>query len=114
MKKMQCENCGGHINKSTMRCEYCGTQYTKDEHENVVRIETFTNPIRVYKAQTAMHSDVVRSNPKMASEYAVKELARNLADAIAENMEVETEYDPRLMMHRMTAKVRIVEPKYVF
>lgn len=114
MKKMQCSNCGGRINPRTYRCEYCGTQY-RDEIDQVVRVETYTNPIRVYKSQMMVNDYEMNAvGHEEIARFAVNNLARNLADAIAENMEVETTYDPRLMSHRMTAKIRIVEPKYLF
>ena len=45
---------------------------------------------------------------------AIRQLSRNLAEAIAPNMEMRTEYDPMYCHQRISARVRIVEPKYMF
>lgn len=47
MEKMVCECCGGVINRSTMTCEFCGTQYKKSEYEHmpIMRVETYNNPV---------------------------------------------------------------------
>ena len=44
MDKYICSCCGGKINRITMTCEYCGTQY-EEKHDNLIRIETFRNPV---------------------------------------------------------------------
>ena len=31
--ELKCENCGAPLNVSTLKCEYCGTQYVKSENE---------------------------------------------------------------------------------
>ncbi len=47
MEKLVCECCGGIINRSTMTCEFCGTQYKRSEYENSpIRIETYHNPVQ--------------------------------------------------------------------
>lgn len=114
MKKLICECCNGKINPNTLRCEYCGTQYKKDE-DNTIRIERFENPCRVYKTQICIPvSEIEMLGNENASQIVIKQLSRNLADAIAPNMEIQTEYDPCFMMQRISARVRIVEPKYMF
>lgn len=114
MKKLICKCCGGKINSSTYRCEYCGTQYEKHQ-DNIIRIETYQNPCRVYKAQMYMRNDEIEMLGKEnASEIAIKQLSRNLAEAIEPNLEIVTEYDPLLMSQKISARVRIVEPKYIF
>lgn len=114
MKKMQCSNCGGRINPTSMRCEYCGTQYKMDDYERVIKVETFSNPIKTYKSGISIPDEIAKHDNYGISKFAVEQLCRNLADAIAENMDIHEEYDPIHMEHRVTARVRIVEPKHIF
>lgn len=114
MIKMQCSNCGGRINPNTMRCEYCGTQYKKEADERIIKVETFQNPIKVYKTQMTVPREHLNGNEETMSKIVINQLARNLADAFAENMEVHSEYDPMLNGYRITSRVRIVEPKHIF
>lgn len=114
MRELKCTNCGAPINPKTMRCEYCGTQY-KIDNEQIVRIETFQNPCKVYKSQMIIPDEHVRAiGENEMSRIAIRQLSQNLADAIAENMELTYEHEPMSMAHRCTARVRIVEPKYTF
>lgn len=113
LTKLQCECCGGTINSATGVCEYCGMRY-KIEEEQLVRVETYHNPIRTYKALQEIPQEFMQIDPEKASQHTVKMLARNLADAIAECMDLSTEYDPRRCVQRVTARIRIVEPKYHF
>lgn len=114
MTKMQCSNCRGNINHKSMRCEYCGTQYKLDECENVIKVETFSNPIKIYGSEINIPYEYAKQDPNGMSKYAINQLSRNLADAIAENMEINLEYDPIHMQQHITARVRIVKPKHIF
>lgn len=114
MKELKCKNCGAPINPQTLRCEYCGTQYKRD-YDNVLRIETYQSPCRTYKTQMVIPKEEIKYlGQETVSEIAIKQLSRNLAEAIAPNMELHTEYDPCYMQQKITARVRIVEPNYRF
>lgn len=39
MEAMICKNCGGHINPRTYKCDYCDTQYKRDNDPNIIRVE---------------------------------------------------------------------------
>lgn len=115
MEKLECKNCGGVINPNTYTCEYCGTKYKRDYNDQIVRIEHFQNPVRVYTSQVILPKDQIDCmGTENVSKVAIAKLSRNLADAIAENMELYTEYDPYYMQQKITARIRIVEPKYMF
>lgn len=114
IKKMKCECCGGRINPSTYRCEYCGTQY-KREYDGLMRIETYQNPCKVYASEINVPMEEIKAyGEEEVSKMAIRQLSRNLAEAIAPNMEMQTEYDPMYCRQRISARVRIVEPKYMF
>ena len=114
MEEMKCKNCGATINPHTMKCEYCGTQYKRD-CDNVLRIETFQNPCKVYKSQICIPIEHIKyMGEEESAKIAVKQLSRNLAEAIAPNMEMVSEYDPIDMQQKITVMVRIIEPKYRF
>lgn len=114
MEALICKNCGGHINRNIMKCEYCGTQY-KIENDQFIRVETFQNPVRVYQSEMFIHQDAIDNIPgEDLADIAIKNLSSNLAEAIAPNMDIKTEYDPYMMRQRISARVRIVEPKHMF
>lgn len=107
--KYKCSCCGGNINRATMTCEYCGTQYKK-EHENVVRVETFQNPVRTLACKRLLDREVLMTNPQEYSEFAIRSLAGQFAEAIAPYMYLESSLDYETGRIVMDAKIKIIEP----
>lgn len=109
MKKYLCECCGGHINEKTMTCEFCGTKYKLDDE--VIRIETFRNPVRTFTACVEMDDDSLREvGAETASKIIVNKLTAELSKAISRNMVVESEHDIHYMRHRIRGTIKMVEP----
>lgn len=116
---LKCDCCGGNL-KPTLydprkySCEYCGTHYVKDGLCDVIKVETFHNPVRTLKSVIEYPVEDMQLMGEHASEFAMKSLTRNLADSLAEFMRVETEIDPANRKCVITARVRLVEDNYVF
>jgi len=112
----RCPYCGGHVDPVSLKCSYCGTRYYKNNNsDNLIRIETYQNPIRTYGASIELNKheyDIMGKED--ASKMAIDMLSHKLADALAENMELDTEFDPSRMCQKISARVRIIEPKYMF
>ncbi len=109
MDKYICSCCGGKVNRVTMTCEYCGTQY-KEENNNLIRLETFRNPVQTLAAKFQISHEHILQDPKMISEYAIKRLANNFADVIAPYMDVYHSYDPCTKTHSLDARIKVVIP----
>ena len=109
MKKYICECCGGQINPLTMQCEYCGTQYKK-ENEEVFRIETFQGKVQTFKSAYSISDEHLMRYPKEASEIALHHVANQLAQVIAPYCEYQVEDDPFSRQKRIYARIKIVEP----
>ena len=105
-----CECCGGTVDPVTLKCDYCGTKYKRDLN-NTIRVETFINPVRTFSATTALDVDGIRTlGVEQASEFAMKHLARQLAEAIPQNMLVESELDPVHHCYNVRGMIKLVEP----
>lgn len=39
MQELKCKNCGAPLNDSTMKCEYCGTSYVKEDKDELQKID---------------------------------------------------------------------------
>lgn len=109
MDKYKCSCCGGNINRATMTCEYCGTQY-KEEYGNVIRIETFTNPVRTLASKTALDDFALKMNPKEYSEYAIKKLAVEFAECLVPFMDIHSSIDSNRGQTILDARIKVVEP----
>lgn len=115
MKRFECECCGASVDPFTGICEYCGTKY-KIEQGNIIRIEPFHNPVRAYKSAIEIPDYLVKEGDDIEkiSKYAVDNLAHNLAEALKPNMDISIEHIPERRTQRVTARIRIVEPKYIY
>lgn len=109
--KFICECCGGAINPRTYQCEYCGTQYKRDDDDQIIRIETFRSPVRTFAAEVVIDSyDIQTMGAETASAIAVKSLTQKLAECIAPYMSMEQEYVIDRNIHKIRGKVKIIEP----
>lgn len=109
MDKYICECCGGKINPHTMTCEYCGTQYKKED-EKVFRIETFQVPVQTFKCAYDIPNEFIIRDPKSASLAVLNHLANELAEVIAPYCEYQIEDDPFRCQKRVRAQIKIIEP----
>lgn len=111
MKAMQCEKCGGHINPSTLRCEYCGTQY-EDDGLGRLYITRFDPKMDVLCSNVSFDWDFIGSEEdlNMASEYAIKEVSYKIAKSIIPYLDIKTIEDPMRRKTNIHARLRVIRP----
>lgn len=123
MAKLQalvCTECGGHIDRETMTCRYCGIQYKLDQDMMPIVVSRFDPHMETLKARIIIPDYVVKSEMNRGAdmtkltEYAVKELSRKLAEAIVPFMEVRTDYEPRNNNYEFSTRIRVYRPDYRF
>ena len=107
MDKYICQCCGGKINRITMTCEYCGTQY-EQINNNVFRIERVKLPVREFAVRTVIPSYI--SDPQEVAEIALHRTANELAKIIAPYCEYYRDYEPYLMQDRIQARIKLIQP----
>lgn len=115
---MTCPNCAGKINRATMTCEYCGTQFESlnANNEMVMVVEHQSSPVRILRAQTTIPLEFIRgiSKDSIIVDRAKNELKRQLANKLEDCIEIETTYDFKTCRQIFTAKVRVLEPDFRF
>lgn len=111
MKNLTCVCCGAPINRKTMRCEYCGTQYEIENDIPKIRFETFQNPVKEYKACVYMSDYDAMHYGEEAMKYSIERLAHEMLPAVMEGMEIVRQHDIELMQQRLIGRVKIVIPK---
>ena len=109
MDKYICQCCGGRINKASMTCEYCGTGF-KEENDNLIRIETFQNPVVTLGQSIRVNHRDFYESPEQIAEWAIKHLANEFAKVIAPYMDIEYRFDPFEAGHILDARIKIVNP----
>lgn len=106
----KCDCCGAPINPATMKCEYCGTQY-QHRGGNVVRIETFRNPVHTLAVENKISMfDVKALGVEGATKAVMADMARQMAEALPAFMRIESAFDPATMYYRTRGTIKIVEP----
>lgn len=109
MNKYICPCCGGRINRASMTCEYCGTGF-KNEHDNLIRIETFQNPVVTLGQSIRINHHDMYESPEQMSEWAIRRLSERFAACIAPYMDIEYRFDPFEAGHILDARIKIVNP----
>lgn len=84
MKKLICECCGAPLNPVTLICEYCGTPHKRDKSapEQVLRIETFQQPVVTLGANCVIDDIIAQYDPQTASKLAMENISRRIAESI--------------------------------
>lgn len=108
-KPLICTCCGAKINRATMRCEYCGTEYQEEHGVPVIRYESFHNPVQEFTAVVHIREADMQRDPEHAMEYALHQLAEEMLPAVVAGMKVRREYT--LFGHELRGRVRVVIPK---
>ncbi len=117
MKKLICECCGGRINEKSMVCEYCGTKYVFDSVQKDIRAENKQRfaPCRVLESKVLIsEEDKIRMNKDEIHRYVMRNISRRIAELIEPLLEIKSEYDYIENREVVTAKIRVVDPEYLF
>ena len=111
IERYTCTCCGAPINRSKMKCEYCGTEYKLENEIPVIRMETFRNPVKEFTACMLIdkYDAVIGGEDYM--KFAVEHLARELLPAVMEGMSIRTMPEPSLCGAKLYGRVRVVIPK---
>lgn len=107
---IKCPNCGAPINKETLHCDYCGSEFRWDEQH--VRLITIRDPrVLTFKARADIVAEALDAlGESGAAEYAKDMLCEGMVEAVKENMEIYSDYDPCLNVFRCAGVLRLVPP----
>ena len=110
-----CKQCGGRINPSNMRCEYCGTEHY-DPHLKRIAVSTVRpGEARLYAEVRINYEDMMRY-PEQARDYALRELRDQLADGLLAYMKITTADDFNINFNGRTeiirGEVRVIDPMF--
>ena len=118
---LRCDYCGGFIDPDSYKCPYCGTQYSKPVNNltDLFRQKTVvkTAPCDVLDIQRKVNAYDLRTMQDIGmpvEEEIRKDMARQLADTLAKNLLIETDYDIDRAEVNYRTKLRVVKPDYDF
>ena len=114
LTKLQCENCGGHIDGVTLICQSCGMQYRLNDESGrlaLVRVETSDVRFNTYGVVVSIPAFYVVENPESAMLMGMEELCQKLAEKILPLVEYQTSLDIKYNTYNLYGRVRIAEPR---
>ena len=117
LESISCPNCGGRVDTVRMVCEFCGTKFKDaDSDESIIRLETFTSPTRVLGVKTFVSNEFVAVDPENVLNHVKRDVAERLADKLlqCELIEFRSEMDFKHCQQVISARLRVLDPKYRF
>lgn len=120
-KAFRCEYCGGFVNPTTYKCEYCGTQYVKPRSEPFklpdMKIVSVNAPVDVIGCQVAIPFDRFKTMTDIGvpiEQEVRRDMSNQIADAIADKIEIYEDFDITGYQKKYTARLRVVKPDFRF
>ena len=114
LKQLTCENCGATINRRTMRCDYCNTEYAYENNGTQVRFVVDRPGVHTIRCETRVDMAHMRYNPERAKEYVLSDMRKQIADGLLAYMKLTTyeNYDTMHCCQLIRGEVRVVEPSF--
>ena len=109
MKKLQCETCGGIIDRQTLTCRSCGMQYQYDQ-DHVLRIITEDRRTEIISGRVIIPDEILATNTENRVEFAIHQIANNMARQLIPYMEWERVSDPTRRQTEINARIRVARP----
>lgn len=118
---LRCNYCNGFVNPTTYKCPYCGTQYVKPRSEPFklpeMKIVSVNAPVDVIGVcrDIDMYDYKTMVDMGIPIEQKVREdMAHQIAEAIADKMEIYEDFDIVRREKRFSARLRVVKPDFRF
>ena len=122
MEALRCDYCNGFIDPKTYKCPYCGTQYIKPREEPFgrpleMKLIAVNAPVDVIGVQRVinMYDFKMLLDCGVPVEQKIRrDMANQIADTIAEKLEIYEDTDIEGMNKIYSAKLRLVKPDFRF
>ena len=112
LKPLTCGQCGGAIDRRTMRCPYCGTDYQKEYKETVIRFEPVQACVHKIYAAAEIPDELTLHSPEAAQRFAMDKLRQGIAKGLLDYLKLETQYDPLRRCQIIRGQVKVVDPTF--
>ena len=116
LKPLICPQCGGTINRTNRKCEYCGTEYDLG-YDDVLHFEALHPGTHVLQSQALMTDEMLQvMGLEKASEYVLRKMAEEMATQLIPFMDVQTQIDPINPWdgRKIRARLRVIDPTFRF
>ena len=118
---LRCNYCNGFVNPTTYKCPYCGTQYVKPRSEPYrvpdMKIVSVNAPVDVYAVNVAIPMEELKTMNDIGvpiEQEVRRDMARQIADAIADKIDIYEDNDIIRYQKTYRARLRVVKPDFRF
>lgn len=110
-KQLRCKNCGGTIDKVTMKCLYCDTQYEKEHGLEPTPIVVDRRGVERLCASIAVDEECIAMYPNVIDQFAKSKVMGLLAKELLKYATITVQGDPRSFRKIINATIEVVPPK---
>lgn len=107
---LTCSNCGAPIDRSTMTCPYCKTQYSFPNPE--LKLEVIRPGAHKIYCQAIVPNRIVAEVPDRARDYTLAEMRNQLAEGLLGYMKISTSKDFREDCQIIKGEVMVLDPYF--
>ena len=118
---LRCNYCNGFVDPTTYKCPYCGTQYVKPRSEPFklpdMKIVSVNAPVDVYAVNVAIPMEELKTMIDIGvpiEQEIRRDMARQIADAIADKIDIYEDNDIIRYQKTYRARLRVVKPDFRF
>lgn len=111
-KLLVCQNCGGHIDRQTMKCPYCDAEYERNMADMPIHFVVERPGVHRIRAEVMVEQELVAHHPEAATRFAMDKLRKGIADGLLDYMRVCTEQNPYERCQIIRGEVRVVDPTF--
>lgn len=118
---LRCDYCNGFVDPTTYKCPYCGTQYVRPRTEPYrvpdMKIVSVNAPVDVYAVNVAIPMEEFKTMMDIGvpiEQEVRRDMANQIADAIADKIEIYEDFDITGYQKKYLARLRVVKPDFRF
>lgn len=110
-KPLLCKNCGGVIDRFTMKCPFCDTQYERPHEEVPVLPVVERRGVERICASIAVDLECIERYPSQTEKLAKSKVMNLLAKELLKYATITVMDDPRSFRKIINATIAVVPPK---
>lgn len=111
LQRLQCDNCGGRIDRVSLTCTSCGMQYEREQNEStLLRIVTEQRRTEVLSGTVLIPDEFMMVEPEKAIKYAVEAMANQMAKRLIPFIELEWYRDFPTHQTKIYGRLRAARP----
>lgn len=107
LKQLICQNCGGHIDRHTLQCPYCETQYNGELQQMPKIIYGERRDYDVLNASVCIDEKLFLENQALAQKIAMEKLTQVMMKGLEPYIEIKEHQDHRSFSRYITGAIRI-------